>query len=117
MTDRAFSRARREVLLATWFSYAGFYMTRKVFGIVKAPLKARLGVDDLGVSHIWTAFLVTYMLGQFVAAGMGRRFTSRQALIGGMSVAVVSNLVMSGWVGVGPRAYVFMIATMAIHGF
>ncbi|HEY3235196.1 MAG TPA: MFS transporter, partial [Polyangiaceae bacterium] len=115
-TDPLFRRARFEVLVATWFSYAGFYMTRKVFGIIKAPLKARLGVDDLGVSHLWTAFLVTYMIGQFVAAGMGRRFTSRQALLGGMSVSVVANLVMSGWVGVGPKAYYLMIATMAIHG-
>lgn len=109
-------RLRAEVFAATWLSYAGFYVCRKVFGIVKAPIKARLSLDDLQVSHLWTAFLVAYMLGQFLAAASEKRMTSRQALLVGMSVSALANLVMGALVEVGPAAYAPMVAVMAVHG-
>jgi hypothetical protein len=39
----------------------------------KKPLKARFGLDDVHVAYPWTIYLVTYMLGQFFAAWLGRR--------------------------------------------
>ena len=36
-------RLRAQLFAATWLSYAGFYVTRKVFSVVKGPLRDTLG--------------------------------------------------------------------------
>jgi sugar phosphate permease len=110
------TRLRAEVLVATWLCYAGFYVTRKVFGIVKAPLKERLGVDDLGVSHLWTTYLVAYMLGQFLAAAAGRRWSSRSLLLAGMAVSIAASAGTGFLLNAGPRAYVPVMVLLAVQG-
>ena len=70
--DRA-SQLRRQVLAVTWWSYAGFYVTRKVFSVLKGPVMRALHTDDLSVSHLWTVYLTTYSLGMFVAAALSSR--------------------------------------------
>jgi sugar phosphate permease len=113
----AFKRARFELLTATWLSYAGFYFCRKVFAVVKSPLKERFALDDFEVSHLWTIFLITYMLGQFLAAWLGRRMESRRVLAIGMAVTAFCNVVIGFLVDSGAAsAYVWILVTMAIHG-
>jgi sugar phosphate permease len=109
-------RLRWEVFAATWFSYAGFYVTRKVFSAVKGPLKQALLVDDFSVSHLWTAYLVAYMVGQFTAAALGRRFDSRTLLRVGMGVSIACNVAMGFLLPLGPTAYWPIFGLMAIHG-
>lgn len=113
----AHRRARLELLAVTWCSYAGFYFCRKVFAVVKSPLKERFALDDLEVSHLWTIYLVTYMLGQFLAASLGRRLESRRVLAIGMTVAAACNVGI-GWLvdAQVASAYGWMLATMALHG-
>lgn len=79
-------------MTATWLSYAGFYFSRKVFGIVKKDLSDAFDLSDLELAHIWTAYLVAYMLGQFLAAGLGRRLTCRLLLLIGMFVSIVATV-------------------------
>ena len=67
-------RWRVNVFAATWMAYAGYYFCRKAFGIVKVPLKELLQVDDFALAHIWTAYLVAYMCGQFLAGWLGSRY-------------------------------------------
>lgn len=109
-----FARVRLQLFAATWLSYAGFYVCRKVFGVVKGPIKVALGVDDLGVSHLFTVYLVSYMLGQFATAWLGRRFSSRALLIFGMGVASASNLVLGALLEA--RSYQGVMVAMAIQG-
>ena len=114
--DRAVSY-RWQVFVTTWMSYAGFYVTRRVISVVKGPMKAALHVDDLGVSHLFTIYLVAYMIGQFSAAWLSKRLPNRTQALLGMSVSIGVNLV----VGVlltrsEPGPYWAIAVLMAIHG-
>ena len=113
-----FRRYRLQLFVATWLSYFGFYVVRKVYAVVKLPLKEHFGLDDLQIAWPWTIYLVTYMLGQFLAAWLGRRMESRRILAIGMSVAAVANLVLGYLVDAGvASAFLWICVTMAILGF
>jgi sugar phosphate permease len=113
-----FRRYRIQLFTATWLSYFGFYVVRKVYAVVKLPLKEHFGLDDLQIAWPWTIYLVTYMLGQFIAAGLGRRFESRRILAVGMCVAAIANFVIGLVVDAdATRAFLWMCVTMGIFGF
>ncbi len=110
-------RYRAQLFTATWLSYAGFYFARKVYAVVKHPLKEQFGLDDVQVAWPWTIYLITYMLGQFVAVWLGRHIESRRVLAWGMFVAAACNAFL-GWLVDSHVASVFtwMCVTMGIHG-
>jgi sugar phosphate permease len=110
-------RYRMQLFTATWLSYAGFYFARKVYAVVKHPLKDQFGLDDVQVAWPWTLYLITYMLGQFLAVWLGRHMESRRVLAWGMCVAAACNIVL-GWLVDSEVASVFlwMCVTMSIHG-
>jgi sugar phosphate permease len=110
-------RYRAQLFTATWLSYAGFYFARKVYAVVKHPLKDQFGLDDVQIAWPWTIYLITYMLGQFVAVWLGRHMESRRVLAWGMCVAAACNIVL-GWLVDSQVASVFlwMCVTMGIHG-
>ena len=117
VAETRLSDLRARLFAATWLSYAGFYFVRKVFGVVKGPLKQALAVDDLGVSHLFTAYLVSYMLGQFAAAWLGRRISSRRMLLGGMAIAAVANVASGAFLSPSGRDYALFLSSMVIQGF
>jgi sugar phosphate permease len=110
-------RYRVQLFTATWLSYAGFYFVRKVYAVLKHPLKEQFGLDDIQIAYPWTIYLITYMLGQFLAAWLGRRMESRRVLAYGMCIAAACNIVL-GWLVDSHVASVFlwMCVTMGIHG-
>ncbi len=110
-------RWRVRVFTATWFSYAGFYFCRKAFGVVKPELEAALQVDQFQLSFIWTAYLVAYMLGQFLAGWVGARVACRRLLLTGMAVSLVCNLVFGASTLAGPDGYWPLMIFMVINGF
>lgn len=120
MTPAEQARLRRHRLAlftATWFSYAGFYVCRKVYAVVKHPLKLQFGFTDEQVAAPWTTYLIAYMLGQFLAAWLGGRLQSRRVLAYGMSLAAASNLVLGLLVDSHQASVLlWMCVTMAIHG-
>ena len=120
MTPAEQARLRRHRLAlftATWFSYAGFYVCRKVYAVVKHPLKLQFGFTDEQVAAPWTTYLIAYMLGQFLAAWLGGRMQSRRVLAYGMSLAAASNLVLGLLVDSHQASVLlWMCVTMAIHG-
>lgn len=111
-------RYRSQLFTATWLSYFGFYIVRRVYSVLKGPLKERFGLDDLHVAYPWTIYLITYMLGQFLAAWLGRRMQSRRVLLYGMTVAATCNIAL-GWLVDSHQAsaYLWMCITMGIQGF
>jgi sugar phosphate permease len=111
-------RYRAQLFTATWMSYFGFYLVRKIYAVVKKPLRDQFGLDDIHVAYPWTIYLVTYMLGQFLAAWLGRRMQSRTVLLYGMSIAAACNILF-GWLVEthGANVYAWMCVTMGIHGF
>jgi sugar phosphate permease len=128
-------RWRINIFAVTWISYAGYYFCRKTFGIVKRPLRDHLwpedaacgqqladglvescSMHDLEIAHIWTAFLLAYMCGQFLAAYMGRQVACRRLLLTGMGVSLVANFIF-GFLTIGGSAnYSLMIVFMVING-
>jgi len=111
-------RYRLQLFVATWLSYCGFYVVRKVYAVVKLPLKEHFGLDDIQVAWPWTIYLVTYMLGQFLAAGLGRRFESRRILAVGMCVAAACNILLGILVDQqAASAFLWMCVAMGIFGF
>jgi sugar phosphate permease len=115
--DALFRRYRIQLFVATWLSYFGFYVVRKVYAVVKLPLKEHFGLDDIQVAWPWTVYLVAYMLGQFLAAGLGRRYESRRILAVGMVVAASSNIALGLLVDAqAASAFLWMCVTMGIFG-
>ena len=110
-------RYRVQLFTATWLSYCGFYIARKVYAVVKHPLKEHFGLDDIQIAYPWTIYLVTYMLGQFLAAWLGKRTESRRILLWGMCVAATCNVVLGLLVdSQAASAFLWMCVTMGIHG-
>ena len=97
-------------------TYAGFYFTRKVFGIVKGPVKEILQINDFQSSHIWTAFLISYMFGQFFSAWCSTRIRKRTQLLIGMCVSLLCTIAAGFLFEVGPSAYWPIVLVFAIHG-
>jgi len=110
-------RYRAQLFTATWLSYAGFYFCRKVYPVLKVSLKEQFGLDDVHIAYPWTIYLVAYMLGQFLAAWLGRRMESRRVLAFGMCVAAACNVVLGLLVDShAASAFLWMCVTMGIHG-
>lgn len=108
---------RVRVLTATWLSYAGYYFCRKAFGIVKAPIKAELAVDDYQLAHLFTGYLVAYMLGQFLAGWWGTKVAARRLLLTGMALTAACNVVFGVAHGLGPAGYWAFFGFMIANGF
>ena len=81
---------RTKVFIAAWVSYVGFYFCRKPFSAAKAAIAAETHWNATTLGNIWAAYLVTYALGQFVAAGMGTRFGPRKNVLAGMAISDAS---------------------------
>jgi sugar phosphate permease len=110
-------RYRMQLFTATWLSYAGFYLCRKVYAVVKHALKLEFGFNDEQIALPWTIYLICYMLGQFLAAWLGRRMQSRRVLAWGMTVAAASNIGL-GWLVDSHHAseLLWICVLMGIHG-
>ena len=93
----ALSHAQRawrwRILTATYFAYGGYYLTRKVFTICKTTLAREFDWELSDTAHIWTTFLVAYMLGQFINSFIGRKWGARVLLLGGLGISVGCNVV------------------------
>ena len=86
---------RYRVFAATWMSYAGFYLCRKAYGVLKSSLERDLGLTTTELAHIWTVYLIAYMLGQFISGALGRRTGPRVLLLLGMAISAGCNVVFS----------------------
>ena len=84
---------RWRILIASYLAYGGFYLTRKVFTICKTTIARDLGWELGDTAHIWTAFLVAYMLGMFLNSFIGRRWGPRVLLLGGLGLSMACNVV------------------------
>ena len=96
---------RWRILVSTYFAYAGFYLTRKVFTICKTPLAKEFNVGLDYIAHIWTAYLVAYMLGQFLNSWIGRKWGPRILLLGGLGVSIVINVIF----GIANSYWTFLV--------
>jgi OPA family sugar phosphate sensor protein UhpC-like MFS transporter len=83
---------RWRIFAATWASYAGYYFCRKPFYIAKASLGDAHGWSPQVLANIGAAYLVAYMVGQFVAGYVGTRWGPRLNLLLGMGISIGCNV-------------------------
>jgi len=102
---------RWRILISTYLGYGGYYLTRKVFTICKTTLADSFDWPLNEVAHIWTAFLVAYMLGQFVNSFLGRKYGPRAILLGGLGLSIACNVVFGF-----ANSYATFICFMFING-
>lgn len=84
---------RWRILIATYFAYAGYYLTRKVFTIAMTSISSDFNIGLEQVAHIWTAYLVAYAIGQFVNSFIGRKWGPRLLLLGGLGISITINII------------------------
>lgn len=117
MTSQPRTVWRVRILTTTWLSYAGFYFCRKNYAIVKSSVQDALEISTAELAHIFTAYLVAYMLGQFLTSFLGRKVATRMLLLAGMGITALCNIGFGFTALLGPAGYVPMIALMIINGF
>jgi len=108
---------RVRILTTTWLSYAGFYFCRKNYAIVKSSILDALEISRSELAHIFTAYLVAYMLGQFLTSYLGRKVATRVLLLAGMGVTLGCNVLFGFTYLMGPAGYVPMLVLMVVNGF
>lgn len=83
---------RRLTFINTWLIYASFYFTRQSFGLAKVALEGdtRIALSRSQFGLIDSAYLTTYMIGQFVFGSLGDRFGPRRVLLFGMTLSVLT---------------------------
>jgi len=84
---------RWRILVSTYFSYVGYYLCRKVFTICKTSLASEFHVGLDQIAHIWTTYLVAYMVGMFLNSFIGRKWGARVLLLGGLGISIVINVI------------------------
>jgi sugar phosphate permease len=102
---------RWRVLTATYMGYAGYYLTRRVFTIAKPTLHQDFGWDYQMIGHIWTAYLIAYMIGQFLNSYLGRKWGPRTILLGGLAISMACNIAF----GIA-NSYAMFLVFMIVNG-
>ena len=111
MADRRYERWRWTTFGVTWLIYASLYLTRKSFSVAKIAFaddpKVTLTRNDYGL--IDSAYLTTYMAGQFLFGALGDRFGPRRVLLFGLSLSVLAAVIY----GFSTAFYVMAILAVA----
>ena len=108
---------RVRILTTTWLSYAGFYFCRKNFAIAKSSLLTSLEITKSDLAHIMTAYLVAYMIGQFMTAILSRRVATRVLLLSGMAISLGCNVAFGFSYLAGPAGYWPLLLFNIVNGF
>lgn len=100
-----------KIFSATWLAYVGYYFARKAFFVVKSDLADTLGLNAIDLAHLGTAYLVSYMVGQYSSAYFGRKLGPKYLLILGMGISLVCNVVFGA-----SNSYWTIILFLSLNG-
>lgn len=84
---------RWRILIATYCSYAGYYLCRKAFSLCKNSIGEDFSLSATELGHIWSTFLLAYMAGQFFNGLVGRKLGPRLLLLTGMAISLGCNII------------------------
>ena len=89
-----YERYRWQTFGITWLIYASLYLTRQSFSVAKVAFaddpRVMLRRENFG--WVDSAYLTTYMLGQFVFGPLGDRFGPRRILLCGLAISVAAAI-------------------------
>ena len=89
-----YERWRWQIFGVTWLVYAAYYLARKSFALAKVAFKDDPNVTLTRADYalVDSAYLSTYMVGQFIWGPLGDRFGPRRVLIAGILLVIVAAL-------------------------
>jgi len=85
---------RINVFAATWLSYVGFYFCRAPFSKAKAAIGDTAHWSTTTLGNIWSAYLIAYAVGQFLASRMGPKLGPRRNVLLGMTISIAVTVAM-----------------------
>ena len=87
-----YERWRWQIFGITWLIYASLYLTRQSFGVAKVAIGDDPAVTLARAQFGWvdSAYLTTYMLGQFLFGPLGDRFGPRRILLCGLGLSILA---------------------------
>lgn len=103
---------RVNVFVATWLSYVGYYFCRQPFSKAKGAIGEAAHWNAATLGNIWSAYLVAYAIGQFLASRMGPRLGPRRNVLLGSAISIMVTVLM----GV-TLSWQVMACLVAINGF
>ena len=111
-----YQRWRATTFGITWLIYAGLYFTRQAFSVAKVGLggagRPAVTVPRESLGSVDSAYLTTYMVGQFLFGALGDRFGPRKLLLAGLTLSVAAA-VLSGF-STGVTAFVAFAALQGV---
>lgn len=109
---KRFSIFRNQVLFATMFGYATFYLIRLNFSAAIPTLQLQLNYSKTQLGVVTTTFAVVYGIGKFLNGYFGDRSNARYFMTIGLVGSALINLVM----GLG-ESIAFFCVCWAINGW
>ena len=86
-------------------SYAGFYFCRKILPLQSPLSRNHSAITSSDLAHIYTAYLIAYMLGQFTMSILRPKVATRILLLAGMGISILCNIVLDFLILLGPAGY------------
>lgn len=83
-----------QIFLITWLGYAGFYFCRKNFSVAMPFFSHDLGISNMQLANIITAYSIMYMIGQFISGFLNDRLGPKIVVGVGLLIAVVANFTL-----------------------
>ncbi|MCP4601980.1 MAG: MFS transporter [Proteobacteria bacterium] len=80
-----------KIFIATWLAYAGYYFCRKAFYVVKGDLAIAFDLNTIDLANLGTAYLVSYMIGQYSSTYVGGKLGPKLLLLVGMGISIGCN--------------------------
>ena len=106
-----YSRLRIQAFAMTWLAYAGFYLCRTNWSIVKRAAGEDLGLDAIALGQLDTTYLVLYAVGQFVNGWIGDRIGGARLVGIGLLGTAACNVLLGSSTGM-----LFLVAGFALNG-
>jgi OPA family glycerol-3-phosphate transporter-like MFS transporter len=80
-----------QILQATFFGYAAFYLVRNNFSVVAKDMKAVMAYSDVQLGNILAVTAITYGLGKFVMGALSDRSNPRIFMACGLLLTAACN--------------------------
>ncbi|MBN2022940.1 MAG: MFS transporter [Pirellulales bacterium] len=109
--QRLYPRYRMDILAATYFGYAFFYLVRNNLATVSKDIGAALHYDDAMLGHILAATAIAYGVGKFLMGAISDRSDPRKFMVFGLLLSAVVN-----WTFGASSHYYVHLALWTING-
>ncbi|QHC66218.1 MFS transporter [Rathayibacter sp. VKM Ac-2759] len=112
---RLYPRLRRQVFVAIFLGYAGYYLVRNNVPLVATLLQEEQGFSTVDLGLLTNGVLLAYGVSKFVSAMLSDRSSARYFLPLGLALSAVANLVIGLVPAVG-ASVALLALVMVVNG-